>query len=67
MTEAANSSGKTFGKDALLRTLAECNKTAPADVNNFVKDRVEKFVGDEPLQDDIAMLTLHYNGPVAQA
>ena len=50
-----------------LRTLAECNKTAPADVNNFVKDRVEKFVGDEPLQDDIAMLTLHYNGPAAQA
>lgn len=67
VTEAANSSGKTFGKDALLRTLAECNKTAPADVNNFVKDRVEKFVGDEPLQDDIAMLTLHYNGPAAQA
>lgn len=67
VTEAANGSGKTFGKDALLRTIAECDKTAPADMNSFVKARIDGFVGDTPLQDDIAMLTLRYNGSAGQA
>ena len=67
VTGARNEAGKAFGKDMLLRTLAECHGRAPAEINNYVKECVDKFAGDVPLLDDVAMLTLRYDGPDGQA
>ena len=63
VTRAENESGKTFGSDRLLRALAESNDGTPEAVNRSVKDRVDKFVGGAPQQDDIAMLSVRYEGP----
>ena len=67
VTGARNESGKTFGQDGLLRALAECDSDKPEEVNNFVKGRMDSFTGGIPQLDDVAMLTLRYDGASEQA
>jgi sigma-B regulation protein RsbU (phosphoserine phosphatase) len=62
LTNARNAAGKIFGKDELLRALAESGNRAPAEINSFMKERLDRFTGDAPQLDDIAMLTLRYDG-----
>jgi sigma-B regulation protein RsbU (phosphoserine phosphatase) len=62
VTGARNGEGKVFGKDSLLRALAECGDRAPAEINNFVKERLDRFTGDVQQLDDMAMLTVRYDG-----
>ena len=62
VTGARNGEGKVFGKDSLLRALAECGDRAPAEINNFVKERLDHFTGDVQQLDDMAMLTVRYDG-----
>ena len=67
LTGARNGAGQTFGKDNLLRTLAESGNRAPAEINSFVKERLDRFTGDVQQLDDIAMLTVRYDGTAEKA
>ena len=62
LTNARNADGTIFGKDELLRALAESGNRAPAEINSFMKERLDHFTGDAQQLDDIAMLTLRYDG-----
>ena len=67
VTGARNSEGKAFGKDNLLRALAESGDRSPAEINNFVKERLDHFTGDVRQLDDMAMLTVRYDGDPEKA
>ena len=67
VTGARNADGETFGKDNLLRALADCGDRAPAEINSFVKERLDHFTGDVQQLDDMAMLSVRYDGAPEKA
>ena len=60
--EAENGEGKPFGKFELLKALSECCEHDPTEMCEYVKARVDRFVGEAHQMDDIAMLAVRYDG-----
>ena len=58
ITEARNRRGEYFGDDRLLRTIRFKLGSSAQEIREAVLDEVRGFLGDEPRQDDIALMVL---------
>ncbi len=58
ITEARNRRGEYFGEDRLLRTIRFKLGSSADEIRSAVMDEVRGFLGDEPRQDDIALMVL---------
>jgi serine phosphatase RsbU (regulator of sigma subunit) len=58
ITEARNRHGEYFGEDRLLRTIRFKLGSSAEEIRESVLDEVRGFLGDEPRQDDIALMVL---------
>lgn len=63
VTEAMNASEKMFGRGRLQIALSESAGKAPRETCLYVKACMDKFTGDVPQADDIAMFAIQYFGP----
>jgi serine phosphatase RsbU (regulator of sigma subunit)/CheY-like chemotaxis protein len=62
ITEARNRRGEYFGEDRLLRTVRSRLGNSAHEIREAVLDEVRGFLGDEPRQDDIALMVLSREG-----
>ena len=62
VSEAMNASEQMFGRGRLQVALSESNGRSPKETCEFVKACVDRFVGDVPQGDDIAMFAIQYFG-----
>jgi serine phosphatase RsbU (regulator of sigma subunit)/DNA-binding NarL/FixJ family response regulator len=62
ITEARNRRGEYFGEDRLLRTIRSRLGNSAQEIREAVLDEVRGFLGDEPRQDDIALMVLTREG-----
>jgi len=58
VTEARNRRGEYFGEERLLRTIRFKLGSKADEIREAVMDEVRGFLGDEPRQDDIALMVL---------
>lgn len=62
VTEATNTSNELFGEDRLREALNDHPVSSMQELCDFVKERVDAFVGDAPQFDDITMVALTFRG-----
>lgn len=62
VTEATNSSDELFGEERLIDVLNSKEFENVRDMCDFVKQKVDEFVGEAPQFDDITMVALKYFG-----
>ena len=63
VTETMNSSEKMFGRGRLQIALSESAGKSPKETCMYVKACMDKFTGNLPQADDIAMFAIQYFGP----
>lgn len=63
VTETMNSSEKMFGRGRLQIALSESAGKLPKETCMYVKACMDKFTGNLPQADDIAMFAIQYFGP----
>lgn len=63
VTETMNSSEKMFGRGRLQIALSESAGKSPKETCMYVKACMDKFTGNLPQVDDIAMFAIQYFGP----
>ncbi len=64
--EATDESGALFGFDRMVETLNKDPNASPQEVLENINQAVNDFVKDAEQFDDLTMLCLKYNGPVAK-
>lgn len=62
VTEATDNSNELYGEERLLNALNSRDFESMEELCRFVKDDVNKFVGEAPQFDDITMMALKYVG-----
>jgi len=56
--DSLNKNDQEFGMDRLLETLADKRAVPVQEIIDTILQRIAKFVGDRPQQDDMTMLAL---------
>jgi phosphoserine phosphatase RsbU/P len=62
VTEAINASNEFYGKDRLEADLRDVMKLAPREIVHAIKHQVDVFTGEGLKADDMAILTLRWDG-----
>ena len=62
VTEATNVHNELFGNERLLDALSKGGGNGTQEMCSFVKNEIDKFVGEASQFDDITMLALNYKG-----
>ncbi len=62
VTEATNANNELFGEERLLEAINSREYEDMQELCKFIKNEVDKFVGDAPQFDDITMVALKYIG-----
>jgi serine phosphatase RsbU (regulator of sigma subunit) len=62
ITEARDRAGSEFGRDNLIEAVATAGPKGAAELSSDIRERLRRFVGDTPQQDDITLLILGLNG-----
>ena len=62
LTEAAEFAGRVFGIGRMLDALQSCGEATPEETVKEMKNRVRKFVGRTPQDDDMTMLCMKWEG-----
>ena len=65
VAEATDAQKQLFGTDRMLAALNDCMRGTAEEMCTSVRTAIDGFVQDAPQFDDITMLALRYNGPVA--
>ena len=60
VTEATDKDNQLYGMDRLNEALNRCADATPQETLEFIKEDIDRFVGDAPQFDDITMLCLEY-------
>jgi sigma-B regulation protein RsbU (phosphoserine phosphatase) len=63
LTEAQDDEGQMFGEDRALETVVLAGALGPHSVVAALEDRVRRFCGGHPLDDDLTILAARYTGP----
>ena len=64
--EATDAADQLFGMDRTLHALRLAEDETPQAILESVRTHVDEFVGEAPQFDDLTMLCLQYNGPMAE-
>ncbi|MEE9455536.1 MAG: SpoIIE family protein phosphatase [bacterium] len=65
--DSLNKNDQEFGMDRLLETLADKRAVPVQEIIDTILQRIAKFVGDRPQQDDMTMLAITLKPPGASA
>lgn len=62
LLESRNEAGEMLGEAGLLAMLRELDPTAPERLAGALVERVERYRGGAPADDDLTLVLLHHNG-----